>query len=182
MNRDVPPTLEECLAAPLAQVVSWGLPASRLGEEQRWNIAEEDSLALREYGIAVFEEGGGRGGIQLVGSLQSGNDPSIRRRGVEAYSLGSYWRREIGVVADSGEVVGVPDDDTLGLSYINSSAALFVDISWRWAFVRRILIGVEDYEYLYDSLGRFQQYAQTVDSAIRDDLRFAWWNGVIEGW
>ena len=86
------------------------------------------------------------------------------------------------MVAGGGEVVGVPDNDALGLSYINSSAALFVDISWRWAFVRRILIGVEDYEYLYDSLGRFQQYAQTVDSAIRVDLRFAWWNGVIEGW
>ncbi|MFE2064034.1 SUKH-4 family immunity protein [Streptomyces sp. NPDC059467] len=182
MNRDVPPTLEECLTAPLAQVVSWGLPSSRLDDERRWDIAEDDALALKEFGVAVFEEDGGRGGIQLVGSLQSGNNPLIRRRGVEAYSLGTYWRREIGVLSGSGEVVGVPDDGSLDVSFINTSAALFVDISWRWAFVRRVLLDVEDYEYLYDSLGRFQQYAQAVDSAIRDDPRFAWWNGVIEGW
>lgn len=116
MNRDVTPTFEECLAAPLAQLVSWGLPSSRLGGEQRWNIAEDDAFALREYGVAVFEHGGGRGGIQLVGSLQAGNEPSIRRREVEAYSLGSYWRREIGVVPGGGEVVGVPEDDSLGVS------------------------------------------------------------------
>jgi hypothetical protein len=182
MHRDVTPTFEECLTAPLAQMVSWGLPSSRLSGEQRWNITEDDALALREYGVAVFEDGGGRGGIQLVGSLQAGNVPMIRRREVEAYSLGSYWRREIGVVADSGEVVGVPDDESLGVSFINTSAALFVDISWRWAFVRKVLLDVEDYEYLYDSLGRFQKYAQVIDSAIRDDSRFAWWNGVIEGW
>ena len=112
MCRGVPSTLDECLAAPLAQVARWGLPSSRLGGEQRWNIAEDDSLALREYGDAVLEEGGGRGGIQLVASLQSGNDPLICRRGVEAYSLGSYWHRVIGVAAGSGEVVGVSDDDT----------------------------------------------------------------------
>ncbi|MFF5403920.1 SUKH-4 family immunity protein [Streptomyces misionensis] len=182
MNRDVPPTLEECLTAPLAEVVSWGLPSSRLDGEQRWNIPEGDARALREFGVAIFEDGGGRGGIQLIGSLQSGNRPKIRRCEVEAYSLGSYWRREIGVVSGSGEVVGVSDSDSSNVSLINTSATLFVDVSWRWAFARRILIGVEDYEYLYASLGRFLQYVHRIDSAVRDDPRFAWWNGVIEGW
>ncbi|MER8230836.1 SUKH-4 family immunity protein [Streptomyces sp. NPDC094049] len=182
MNRDVTPTFEEALAAPLARLVDWGLSSSRLGRENRWGIAERDASALREYGVAVFEGGGGGGGVQLVGSVQRGDEPSIRSHGVEAYSLGSYWRREIGVVLNSGEVVGIPEDDSMNMSLINTSAALFVDISWRWAFVRRVLLEVEDYELLYDSLGQFREYVQEVDPAVRNDSRFSWWNGVVEGW
>src|SRR6267154_301625 len=101
---------------------------------------------------------------------------------VSAYSIGHFWRRRIGTVVGTGEVIGVPFDETLNISNINSSTIAFVEIVWRWYAVRKVLSDLEDYDQLYDNIGRFLDLVHRLDPATEADVRYSWWSGLIEGW
>ena len=79
-------------------------------------------------------------------------------------------------------VIGVPDDTTLDLSFLNSSVKAFLEIAWRWGAAREVLVAFDDYERLYENLGRFQDLVHRLDPMVGSTAGYAWWDGIIEGW
>jgi hypothetical protein len=176
-----------CLTRPLDQVIdALEVPAS-VGPHSAasWALPPGDREALRRWGIPIDETRSGPAAVQLAGAVQAGDVPEIDTGGIAAYSLGTYWRRRLGAVIGSGEVIGVTTDTEERISRINSSVSAFVETTWRWASARRTLSAIEDrgdYEQLYDDLAAFQNYVHTLDPAVRDDPAFEWWNGITNGW
>ena len=173
---------ERCLSDPLDQIAGRcgpGATASRVVDA--WNLPASDRQALISVGVPIFEDAT-QSPIQLAGEIQSAELPSLTERGYLAYRIGRYWRREIGVLEQSGTVVGFPDDAELDVSFLNSSLAAFLEIAWRWNCARKVLLATEDYEQLYENLGRFQDYVHSLDPIVSSDPKYAWWNGIVEGW
>jgi hypothetical protein len=176
-----------CLTHPLDQVIDALDVAASVGPQsaERWDLPPSDREALRRWGVPVDETGTGPAAVQLAGAVQAGDVPEISTRGIVAYSLGTYWRRRLGAVIGSGEVIGVTTDTEERVSRINSSVSAFVETTWRWACARRTLSMIEDhgdYKQLYDDLAAFQNYVHMLDPAVRDDPEFEWWNGITNGW
>jgi hypothetical protein len=176
-----------CLTRPLDHVVdaldvpgSVGPPSA-----ESWSLPPGDRAALRRWGIPIDETRSGPAAVQLAGAVQAGDAPEIKTGGIVAYYLGTYWRRRLGAVVDSGEVIGVTTDSQERISRINSSVSAFVEITWRWTCARRTLSAIDDsgdYQQLYDCLAAFQNYVHALDPAVRDNPEFEWWNGITNGW
>lgn len=183
VNRDLQVVFDSCLNDELDVLVNSCSYVS-MGSQVvgTWNLPENDRSSLLRFGVPIFDFDGDRSSVQLMGDVQVASFPEINERDVIAYSLGTFWRRRIGASVETGVVVGVPDDSEPDLSYINNSVAAFIEIAWRWGCARRALLAIEDYEQLYECLAKFQEFVHVLDPVVKDDPRFSWWNGVIEGW
>ncbi|MEZ0107988.1 hypothetical protein ABH920_001986 [Catenulispora sp. EB89] len=189
-ERDLQQAFERCLSDPLGRLVgSHGPGAVAPPAVGAWNLPSADIDALRAWGVPIFRETG-RSPIQLVGAIQSDELPSMMARGYSAYGIGRYWRREIGALEHSGTVIGVPyettddatSDATSDLSFLNSSVKAFLEIAWRWGAAREVLLAFDDYERLYENLGRFQDLVHRLDPMVGSTAEYAWWDGIVEGW
>lgn len=147
-----------------------------------WNLPTSGIVALRKTGIAFYEPQADTVSVQLRGDIQGGHDPILQVERMSAYRLGFYWRRTIGAAVGSGIVVAIPNDPSLQMGYINSSIDAFVEISWRWGCIRKVLLKCHGAEQLFANLATFQEYVHSVDRAIHDDPMYRWWNGIVEGW
>lgn len=184
MNTQAQQAFEESLVGDLRTLAASAVTASRGTQATlSWDLPHEDKMAIIYSGIPVYEPDAGAASVQLAGGVQHGIPPEIDEDDMTAYALGRYWRRRLGAVVHDGTVVGIPADRSLKLSYINSSVSAFIEIAWRWYYARQALLAInDDYEQLYDNLARFQEFTHRRDNALRNDPKYAWWNGVIEGW
>ncbi len=184
MNTEAQRAFEASLASDLRALAVPAVTASRGTQAtSSWDLPHEDKMAILRLGIPTYEPDATSAGVQLSGSVQYGIPPEIDEDGIRAYALGRYWRRRLGAVVHDGIVVGVPDDRSLKVSYVNSSVSAFIEIAWRWHYARKALLAItDDHERLYGNLARFEEFAHRRDNALSNDPRYAWWNGIIEGW
>ena len=176
-------------------------PASRLAEQDAdWMVPASDLAALRRWGVAIVPDPRPAHRVQLAGDVQHDAEPSITTDdGVRAYLMGTYWRMRVGAIEKTGTVIGVrtaEDAASFGNfgSYINSSVAAFIEVSWRWAWASAALLRLpgEDYEYLFECLEEFRGFVHRLDpvtaAEARDDpdaasaARFTFWDGIVDGW
>ncbi|MFI9342939.1 SUKH-4 family immunity protein [Streptomyces sp. NPDC052773] len=166
----------------------WQLPRHAMGvsfphgDLASWRLRAEDERALRYFGVPVFEPGGGRHGVQLVGDVQSSEHPVIDSAAGPVFRLGTYWGRSLGVLEGTGEVVAVPAESGRPVAYVNSGARPFVETAWRWGLAIPVLRRMDDYEQLYDSLERFHKLACALDPQVAEGGKFGWWPGIIGSW
>jgi len=185
MDSELQGSFEACLDSDLAQLMETSVPAPASKappEVEQWDLPDSDIHALRQWGVPIFETGGDPTGIQLQGDVQRGNVPLLNERDLHAYLLGRYWRRRIGAIVHHGTVIGLPDDTSLNVSYLNSSVSAFIEISWRWKAAKDVLHATDDIEQLYGNLHRFQEFVHGLDPLVGTDPRYSWWDGILEGW
>lgn len=187
MDLSVQQEFERCLVADLDTLITAEHPSSKVGAGGRsWNLPSGDQRALAIWGIPIFGPDSASVQVQLQGDVQAGAEPEFHGQGIDAYRLGTYWERDVVAVSGDGAVLGVWTRFEPFVAFINSSVAAFVEISWRWLFVRQALMRLgetdEDYLQAYASLDRFKQLIHSVDPAVASDQRFEWWNGICSSW
>lgn len=166
----------EILAKPVALLV---VPAdavtARREQVEGWGLEDADLNALVKFGVPIVDE------KYFVGNIQLGDAPEIVNQGRRYYSLGMYVDDEIGIDADDGTVWGVPLEAVRPCFYANTSVALYVDISWRWYWVRRELLPLLNDIEQYDLIDDFRSYAQSVDSRALEN-ESSLWRRITDNW
>lgn len=183
--------MKECLEMPLA-VLNIQVPAShgRSSTVFGWQLPRPDQEALCNYGVPISVPN--PHGIHLVGDIQVGTEPLLRVGDKPAYRLGSQLWRDIAALAVSGEVLAVPPAQSSDFFVakvvgtppvrMNSSVSTFLEIAWRWHFLRPLLLA-SDYGEAFD-LGseRFLEMLPVLDMALTDEKAFPWWRDLMLSW
>lgn len=166
----------EILSKPTALLVvpTDAIRATR-DQVERWKLNDADMSALVEWGVPVIDE------RYFIGNIQLGDAPEIEYRGSRYYSIGMYVDDEIGIDANDGAVWGIPQEGDRPRFYVNSSVALYVDISWHWYWVRQEALSLLNDVEQYDLIDDFRDYAQSVDSqAFSNDSSL--WRRIVDNW
>jgi hypothetical protein len=163
------------LTQPLGELVAPGDRVLPGGQVERWDLPPADRAALAEFGLPLAEKS------RFVANFQEGDRPELTFEGEDYYSLGLFGGHELGARAGTGQVWAIPLERRLPISYVDLSAAVFVDVAWRWY---RVVPVVEELRYdigQYDKLDMFIDYVRGVDERAATELS-AWWRGLVDAW
>lgn len=172
------------LHAPLESLITPDQQSSKPSPSiESWNLPDRDKQALESWGLPIIDAGLSFAQISLWGDVQDTAAPEFDAHGSRGYRLGRFWQWTIVAADGVGVVLGVQQEPDVRTAFINSDVASFVEISWRWHFVRRLLVeldadGAPD-DQVFAYTDRFCERVQSIDAALEDEQRFAWWSGII---
>ncbi|MFD4638514.1 SUKH-4 family immunity protein [Lentzea sp. NPDC058436] len=166
--------LAEVLSRPLTSLVVAADRAEAGAEEVAgWSLPEAGREVLLRCGLPLIEEN------RMVPHIQEEGVPQLIGSRGEAYGLGLWGNYEIGALAGSGEVRGLPLPEDFPEVFVNSSVEKYVETMWRWYATWQIIIPVlsdgRAQQYLLED---FLAFAVQLDPAVESSL----WSGFIRGW
>ncbi|MFE9404010.1 SUKH-4 family immunity protein [Streptomyces sp. NPDC006530] len=149
--------------------------AAASGNVSAWQLPSADKTVLARWGLPLIEE------CRLIPNIQEGMSPEMNVRGRQFYTLGLFADHEIGALVKIGEVRGIPLNQALPESFINSSVAQFVETSWRWYWVWKEVNALRFDIAQYDILDSFLDFATKLDPPV-GTAETSLWRGLIESW
>ena len=163
------------LAQPLSELLAPEDQVLPGGQVERWDLPLADRAALVEFGLPLVEKS------RFVANFQQDDRPELTFDGEDYYSLGIFGRHGLGARAGTGQVWAIPLERRLSISYVDRSAAVFVDVAWRWC---RIVPIVEELRFdigQYDMLDMFIDHVRGIDERAATESS-AWWRGLVDAW
>jgi SUKH-4 immunity protein len=169
-------TVEEILSLPVEELlepeVQVRLPAE---DVSAWGLSHDDARALIELGLPMVEIS------QFIPDAEPGREPQ-KFGDYFGYHLGILRRLDACLLVESGRVVGVPYDQFASFAFVNSSAAQYVESSWRYYWLQREIGDLPMTLETFETFEAFLQRIRAIDAAIGSDPIASFWPGVIESW